>query len=195
MIKHYILYIPGLGDGYDHYRQKALRLWSLFGVQAQLLPMKWYGDEAYDKKYVRASRIINDIAQQGHRITLVGESAGGSMAINLFADHPSVDSLITIAGVNKGSTPIASRTLQRGPAFADSRQGIGASLDRIDDERRRAIHTVSAWWDPVVRAQYSQVAGATNHRVWSVGHLTTVALCLTLFSGYVIFLAKQSTSV
>ena len=190
-MKHHILYIPGLGDGYDPLRQRALRLWSIFSVNAQLLPMQWFGDEPYDTKYQRASEAIIDLAKTGAKITLVGESAGGSMAINLFATHPQVANLVTIAGVNQVATPVAAYTLRRGPAFAVSRQRISKSLSQISDSRRRHIYTVSALIDAVVMARYSYIPKAHNRRIWSVGHLFTIALCLTLLSGYVVYLAKR----
>jgi pimeloyl-ACP methyl ester carboxylesterase len=190
-MKHHILYIPGLGDGYDPFRQNLLRFWSIFSVTAQLVPMQWFGDESYDAKYQRASQAITDLAKTGAKISLVGESAGGSMAINLFAAHPQVANLVTIAGVNQASTPVASHTLRRGPAFAVSRRRISESLLRISDGRRRRIYSLSAWMDSVVTARHSHIPGANSRRIWSVGHLYTITLCLTLLSGYVVYLAKK----
>lgn len=191
-MKHTIIYIPGLGDKYDDYRRKALKLWPLFGVNAVLVPMNWYSGGAYDERFERASKVIIDAVDRGHVVSLVGESAGGSMAINLFASHPVVASVITIAGVNRASTPVAQRTLRRGPAFAVSRQRVDESLRSINSERKRQIYTLSALLDSVVRARNSHIEGARNYRVWSVGHLFTITLCLTFFAGYVIHLAKRN---
>lgn len=190
-MKHIIFYIPGLGDGYDNYRKKALRGWSLFGIETILLPMNWYGSGTYEEKFQHASDSIATAAARSDRITIIGESAGGSMAINLFASNERIDTLITIAGVNAASTPVARRTLRRGPAFAVSRQYVDESLRAISRDRKRRIHTIRAWSDNVVRPKYSQIAGAHNHRLWSVGHLYTIALCLTVLSGYVVALAKR----
>lgn len=190
-MKHHILYIPGLGDGYDPFRRNALRLWSIFSVEARLIPMQWFDGEPYDVKFQRASKAINHLAQSGAKITLVGESAGGSMAINLFAAHPQVANLITIAGVNQAVAPVASYTLQRAPAFAMSRQRIAKSLPQISGSRRRDVRTVSALIDTVVTARHSYIPRASNHRVWSIGHLYTITLCLTLLSGYIVHLAKK----
>jgi pimeloyl-ACP methyl ester carboxylesterase len=194
-MKHYILYIPGLGDSYDDFRMKALRGWSLFGVTTQLVPMKWYDGRAYETKFQDASDIITGITDTGATVSLIGESAGGSMAINLFAAHPKVARLITIAGVNKSSTPVAARTLRRGPAFAVSRQYIDDSLSKISDSRRRHIYTLSALSDNVVTSRYSSIPSANNRRILSIGHLLTITLCLTLLSSYIVHLAKKPTSV
>lgn len=194
-MKHYILYVPGLGDDYDRFRKIALRPWSVFGIKAQLLPMAWYDGRSYQEKYQQASGIIAGLIKSGVTVSLVGESAGGSMAINLFAAHPEVAHLITIAGVNGSSTPVAARTLRRGPAFAVSRQHLTSSLSQISQRRRRDVYTLSALSDRVVAAQYSRMLGAHNRRILSIGHLLTITLCLTLLSGYIVWLAKRPTSV
>jgi pimeloyl-ACP methyl ester carboxylesterase len=195
IMKHHILYIPGLGSGYDRYRKYALRVWSLFGVDVQLLPMNWYDGQPYECKFNQASDLIRQLLKAGKRVTLVGESAGGSMAINLFAAHPEVARLITVAGVNKASTPIMSKTLRRGPAFAASRQQLAGALPKISDRRRRNIHTLSGLIDNVVASPFSTIPGTNHRRVWSIGHVSTIALCLTLLCGYIVFLAKKPTSV
>jgi pimeloyl-ACP methyl ester carboxylesterase len=190
-MKHVILYIPGLGDGYDRFRQRALRLWSIFGVETQLVPMTWYDGGSYEDKYQRTSALIKSLAAENVRLSLVGESAGGSMAVNLFATHPEVASLVTVAGVNRSSAPVAAKTLHRGPAFAVSRQQVTESLASIPASRRHAIWTISGLVDSVVRAHHSHIPGAHNRHIWTIGHLGTIALCLTLLSGYVIYLAKR----
>jgi pimeloyl-ACP methyl ester carboxylesterase len=195
MMKHIMLYIPGLGDQYDTYRKRALGLWRFFGVEARLLPMNWYDGASYADKYGEASRAISSLLEAGMKVSLVGESAGGSMAINLFARHPEVTSLITIAGVNTPTTPVAARTLRRGPAFAISRQHIGESLASLSIQRRRSIYTVSGLRDDVVRRRDSRITGAHNHHIWTIGHLLTITACLTVFSGYIISMAKKPNSV
>lgn len=194
-MKHIVLYIPGLGDSYDRFREKALRAWPLFGVEAWLVPMTWYDGVSYEEKYQRVSELITSLAREDVHISLVGESAGGSMALNLFAAHPEVASLVTIAGVNRSSAPVAARTLRRGPAFATSRQRVARSLASIPASRRQAIWTISGLVDSAVRARDSHIPGAHNRHIWTIGHLVTITVCLTLLSGYVIFLAKKITSV
>lgn len=194
-MKHYILYIPGLGDGYDRLRSKALRTWSVFGIKTLLIPMVWFDGRPYEEKYQQASDIIIALLNSGARVSLVGESAGGSMAINLFAAHPGVAHLITVAGVNMPSTPVAQKTLRKGPAFDESRRRLVETLPTISPQRRRDIYTLSALGDPIVRFHYSVIPGAHSRRVWAVGHLITITLCLTLFSGYIVHLAKKPTSV
>lgn len=194
-MKNYILYIPGLGDGYDPIRKKALRAWSLFGVTAQLVPMVWYDGQSYEQKYQQASDIIVRLVDSGARVSLVGESAGGSMAINLFAAHPKVARLITVAGVTMPTTPVAQRTLRKSSAFAASRQQLRDSLLHIDEKRRHDIYTLSALNDNIVQPQHSVIPGSHARRIFSIGHLATITICLTVASGYIVYLAKKPTSV
>lgn len=191
-MKHVIIYIPGLGDQYDPYRAKALRIWSLFGVSAQLVPMRWYTTESYEDKYQRASDTITKLVRDdGVRVSLVGESAGGSMAINLFAYHSQVVSMILVAGVNQAAAPVSSYTLRKAPAFGVSKQTMSNSLAAITSDRMQRIHSVTGLVDHTVNVRHSYVAGAQNHRVFALGHLVTIGLCLTLYSWYIISLARK----
>jgi pimeloyl-ACP methyl ester carboxylesterase len=190
-MKHTVFYISGLGDTYDTYRRKALKLWSFFGINAVLLPMRWDDGEAYDEKFKRSMDHVERALSRHERVTVVGESAGGSMSVNLFAANPSIYSLVTVAGVNKSSTTVAAYRLRRSPAFAESRQLVDTSLAKIAVDRMKRVHSIHAVSDNMVRPRHSRINGANNYRIWTVGHLFTIAVCLTLLSGYVIRLAKR----
>lgn len=191
LMKHAIIYIPGLGDHYDPFRATALRLWLLLGVKTQLLPMRWYNNESYEHKYQRASNAITDLTRRGYKVSLVGESAGASMAINLFARHPQLNSVVLIAGVNQATASVSPHTLRKAPAFGVSKLAIENSLARLSSDRLQHIHTVSGLIDHVVNVRYSYVHGARHHRVIAFGHLLTITLCLTLYSWYIVHLARQ----
>ena len=75
-----VLYIPGLGDKYDGFRSFGMKIWQLFGINAQLVPIKWYDKETLDSKLKRIEKAINEIDNK-YNITLVGESAGASIAL------------------------------------------------------------------------------------------------------------------
>lgn len=175
-----IFYIPGLGDHYDQLRRAALRHWRARGLTTELIPMRWYDGESYDDKYRRAHGIIQAALDNGDDVSLVGESAGGSMAISLFVQLPRVRRLITIAGVNNATAPIASSILHRAPAFGQSMRVAGQQLTDIGSKRRSSIHTINGLYDHAVSMASSTISGAHMHRSLTVGHLMTIAACLTI---------------
>ena len=186
-MKRYIIYIPGLGDNYDGMRQVALHGWRLLGVRTELIPMKWYDGASYEDKYERASAAIRRAVSRGYSVSLVGESAGGSMALNLAADHPGVMNVLTIAGVTHPSIRGSATTLRRSPAFAVSIKQLARSLTKLDTAR---IITLRGIKDSVVNERYSGVTGAKGYVVPMVGHLATITFCLTLWSYVVVRIIK-----
>lgn len=185
---HHIIYIPGLGDRYDGGRRLALKGWRALGVRAELVPMQWYDGASYEAKYQQVIAAIDRAQRAGHVVTLIGESAGGSMAINVAASVPTLHKLLTIGGVASPTMPVAASTLRKSPAFKDSIQHLGDSLPRLNKD---VTTVVRAKFDPVVTYKYSHIEGARDHPLPSIGHLTTIALSLTVFSRRIVRLVKH----
>lgn len=172
-----VLYIPGLGDDYDAGRRLALRLWRIYGVRAELIPMRWAHEATYEAKYNRVLAAIKAAETRGEEVVLIGESAGGSMALNVFADRPSVEKVITICGVNSPHISIAPRLKHRNPAFAESVSRLAVAIPKIDVTKLSILY---ALYDESVAPQYTRIPAATLKRVPGVGHLLTIALLLTI---------------
>lgn len=184
----YVIYIPGLGDGADGSRRWALKLWRLLGVHAELVPMMWYDGKPFAEKLQRVTAAIDAAEKAGYTVSLIGESAGGSMAINAAAAHPGIHRLVTIAGVNDPSIQISPVIQAKSPAFMSSVAKLSDSLPQL---RKHDVHTVRALLDLVVDKRFSRIPDVRDHRVPSLGHLPTIALCLTIFSPYVISLITR----
>ena len=181
-MKHYIIYIPGLGDGYDTLRRFLLFFWQIYGVKVELVPTKWYDGRSYEEKYNRVDAAIKKAQQAGYIVSVIGESAGASMAMNIFARHESLHRLVSLCGVNSYKTLISPRIFQRGPAFKESVSLLNTS--QADAVKTRATHmtSITARYDPVVPIESNIIPGARRISVWSVGHFTTIMLCLSVLS-------------
>lgn len=181
-MKHYILYISGLGDGYDGFRNFLLSFWRIFGVRTELVPMQWYDGKNYEEKFARVEKAIKQAQGKGYTVSLIGESAGGSMAMNIFARDESLHRLISLCGVNSYRTPISPRIFQRGPAFKRSVSILNESQASAVKTRIKHITVITAIYDPTVPIKTNVVPGARRVTIWSIGHLTTIILSLSIFS-------------
>ncbi len=181
-MKTHIIYIPGLGDRYDGFRVAALKSWRLWGVSVRHVPITWYDGGSMDSKLDRIDTAISQ-APSNANIVLVGESAGATLALAM-AENPSISRVITLCGVATPTTPVSGYLRRRAPALNDGVSGLAGSYDAD-------IHSVRAAIDGVVAKKYSVVNGATEHIIWSVGHLTTIALCLTIYAPIITSIAKK----
>ncbi len=186
--KYLVLYIPGLGDHYDNGRSLALIGWRMWGVTARLVPIKWYEQGSYEQKLQRVKDAARQGLKEGYRVSLVGESAGASLALNAAAELPHIHKVIVIAGVNSSELPISPRYNTIAPAFVGSARRVSDALKIIDSNK---IHTVRALWDPVVSPRFNDIPRAKTHVIVSFGHLPTIVLCLTVLSGFIVRLATS----
>lgn len=151
--------------------------------------MDWYGsDQDYHKKRTLVLRIFDRAVQDGYTVSLIGESAGASMALNVAALRPVFHRVITIAGLNDTNTDISPSIRKRSPSFLHSVRAIGAAMKELDTSR---VHTIRGLADFTVYARHTRIDGAHNHIVLGIGHLVTIGLCLTLFAPYIVTIIKR----
>lgn len=183
-MKTHIVYVPGLGDGYDWFRSAALKTWPLYGVSTTYVPISWFDGGSMSSKLKRVEVALQRIPS-GRHIVLIGESAGAALALNGARKFARIDQVITICGVASRQAPISRRLRTRAPALDEAVRTLPVHV-------QLPVHSIRARYDPVVDKKYSTAPGATPHVIWSLGHSTTIALCLTLLAPFVTAIAKQS---
>ncbi|MNY14510.1 Alpha/beta hydrolase family protein [compost metagenome] len=186
--KYHLIYIPGLGDSYDHLRRAGLFTWRLWGVSTELVPVQWYGGGDLEARYAMVAAAVNRAQWRGCRVILVGESAGASLAINVASRCPDVDGLMTICGIANPRAEVSAAIRKKSPAFNQSLGWLKADIDELDTTK---VCNLRAVIDPVVPRGSSVILGAKQRVIWSVGHIVTIALCLSLYGGLVVYLARS----
>lgn len=96
------LYFNGLGDGTQTRREaKALEMLRRAGIAPHHLNIDWRSRESFDRQFERCLERLDKVYAQAGKVMLIGYSAGGSMALNVFADA-SIDDpslfMVSIAG-------------------------------------------------------------------------------------------------
>lgn len=177
-----IIYVPGLGSNYNQFRKLSLRMWRLYGADAQLAPIDWYDEHDLKQKLAAVTLLIEHANNE--QIVLVGESAGASLVLHL-ASHPKVTKVITVCGVAQPETPISSYLQKKSPALLQATR-------TIPNTSALKVESVYAAVDSVVGRKYSAATGAKRHKLWTVGHLTTIAACLTFLAPLMVTIAKKS---
>lgn len=178
----HIVYVPGLGDGYHGLRSFALALWRVWGASVTPVKIDWFDGRDMDQKMSLVKAAI-DTVPASSRIVLIGESAGATLALHTSVVDKRVGRVITLCGVARPDTPVSAVLRRKIPALD---QAVNTLPERFDVD----IHSIRAAVDNVVRPRYSSVLGSKRHVVWSVGHLATIVLCLTILAPYMVHIAK-----
>ena len=173
------IYLSGLGDRFDVMRRIMLAVWRLRGRDVVLAPMRWgEADESYEHKQQRILRKIR--AKRGKDVVLIGESAGGAMAIRMLADYPNdVARVVTICGYNHTASGIHDFHRSMHPAFVKTVEANDQSSAQIR-QYAKLITAIFAPRDNVVAPKYSQIDGAAERRV--PGRLHQLVIVLTVLA-------------
>ena len=185
----HVIYVSGLGDHFDSPRRFLLRLWRLAGVSAELFPVHWSGREEYFEKITRLNRVIDKT--KGKRVILIGESAGGSMVLNIYASRPSdFYKVMTICGKNSHPELVSPLLYKRNPAFKVSMHSLAASLQKLTKTQRQAFISIHPLYDSVVPVSETLIPDCQNRRLWLIGHRLTIIFILLFGARYIAKLAK-----
>ena len=168
-MRHFI-YIPGLGDRYDGIRRLGLKLWPRKDVRVSHVPMNWLDPvETLESKLERLKTFIS--AHPDHEVTLVGESAGGAMA--LVASHRFKDLVhetVTLCGMNRGIGSVSPTLFKSNRAFFDAMVEAEKVISGLTSEDKSKLHIIYSSADITVRPKNSLISGVTSHDLKTPGH-------------------------
>ena len=185
----HIIYLSGFGGQYDNFRLWALRRWRFRDVSVELVSMKWES-ETFLQKIARVDQAID--RARGKRIVLIGESAGGSMAVHIYARRPDeLYKVMTICGKNSHPETVGQEYYDRSAAFRDSMVSLDKSINELTNNQRKQFVSIYPFYDETVPVRETLLPDCRRVRLWSIGHLPTIALAITLFSPILVRMARR----
>lgn len=133
--------------------------------------------ETYEQKYERIMQAID--AADGDEIILVGESAGGAMALLVFSrKRDQVSRVVTICGYNHGAESVHPHHKSAHPAFYQLMPIVDDIVEQLPLEDRERITTLYSTRDHIVTPQHSCIEGSREVVLHSPGHLMSIARVL-----------------
>lgn len=185
-----IIYIPGLGDRYDPLRRASLKLWRLYGAEVTMVPMLWHSNEEYDAKRKRIEAVIEERA--GEPVVLMGESAGGSMALTLYAKYAGQSvSAMTLCGKNTRPDNVSPYLYKRNPAFQESMFNAEAAIATLALAQRQRFISVVPLHDATVPVKQTLLPDCQKMTLPVVGHLLSILAMLTIYAPLIVRRAKK----
>lgn len=188
-----IVYVPGLGDMYDGLRRLALKHWrkKRGTLRVEFVPMRWSDkSDSFESKVERINQVVSR-ANENEKVVLMGESAGGAMAIGVGLQHQRVDRVVTLCGKNYGSHTVSQHLYRRNPAFQRAMLDADEAVGKITTEERQRLRTVYSSHDPTVGKNDTVVEGVDAYDLKTPGHLFSIALALTKYRKHLIGIATS----
>lgn len=201
--KHILIVIPGLGDNkaiQTKLLAHALDTWRKHAIYPEIYLMHWHDTTTpFEQKLDTLLIKIDTLRDKGHRVSLMGMSAGASAALNAFVlRKDSVYKVVSTSGRLKRGPYTDFRSLDQrsltSPAFKESVLLFEQKEKTLSKEDKKRIMTVRAQFgDELVPGDTATVKGAYNIQIPTAEHLITGALTVSLFSKLVIDFLKKKT--
>lgn len=185
MTKHYIIYIPGLGDSRTGGQALALRFWSAWGVRARLVQMNWADTGHFNPKLQTILDTIDSLVHQGYTVSLVGVSAGASAALNAYAQRlDSIHSVTLVCGqILGGHNHVRPQVYAANRAFGESMRLLDEkTFDKLNAAARGRITSIHPIADRVVPVGDTKLPGARWRQIPTMGHAFSIGYSLTIGS-------------
>jgi len=183
--KNHVIIIPGLGNGITLHTW-ATNSWKKFGITPHVFDTRWKTEESgFSEKLARAITLVDSLLNKNARISLVGNSAGSSFALNLYGERKERISrvIINCGRVRDGDWPWFSfdQAIASSPSFRESVLQAQELEKTLTNDDRKKILTLRPLFDEVVPPSTVSIQGAQNKITCSVEHSLSIALNLTLF--------------
>lgn len=188
-MKNHVIIIPGLGNSINSLTWVS-RNWLKHGFIPHVFDAKWQVEETGLKnKLDRALDLVDSLSHQNKGICIIGNSAGSSLAINIFAlRKKQIRRVVVNCGrVRDGDWPWFSfdQATDSSPSFKDSVLKSQNILKTLTENDKRKILTLRPIFDEVVPPQTVIIDGAKNLVTFSFEHVAGIALNLTLYKNLV----------
>lgn len=184
-MKHFVIYIPGLGDRktYAWAQKLALNLWRTSRIIPCYFVVGWADEhETYEQKRVRLIKTIDAAANNGYTVSIVAASAGSNLALAGLAARPhKVHRVVSICGKIKHPETVNKAFFTLNPSFKDAMMATTHIIPTLSTQERKKILIVRATRDSFVPARDGEVEGAHTHILHSMGHVFSIFMAITFF--------------
>lgn len=190
MIEHHIVYIPGLND--QHWLNKSfLKLLPLFWDPKQfpihIFYPHWEEGNSFQEKLLLITETVDDLTSRYERVSIIGQSAGGSAALNTFVVR--INDLAAAVNVTgrlaegKDVAPTLNEAAKKSPSFRKSVNEFEKLYEpTLFPEDRKRILTIRPRWDEVVPTSTVAVNGAKNLVVPAGEHMIGGMLIMSKYA-------------
>lgn len=177
-----VIYITGLGDDDPINQRRAVKLWKMYGVEPVFFQVHWSSNETFDDKLSRLLECVDEAYEaSGRKVGVIAVSAGASIALHAYMHRLDIiTGIVSICGKIGRPEYVFDVVKSRNPAFATSMNKLSATIDSIPLDARKRIMCLYPFADRIVDPGDQVLDGAMSRRVWSVGHVVTITLQITL---------------
>jgi len=184
-IINHVIVLPGLGNNVKNI-EWVMEGWKKYGIIPYIFDTKWKTEESgFQPKLDRALKLVDSLINKNTKISIIGNSAGSSFAINIFGKRKKqINKVIINCGrVRDGDWPwfTFDQATKLSPSFKESVLMAQKLEKTFTNNDRKKILTLRPLFDEVVPTFTVPILGAKNIIIPSIEHSLSIALNMTLF--------------
>lgn len=194
MKKHSLIVVPGLG-GENPFLRTIVNSWRRYGITAYIHDVNWRGEEkVFKPKLKRLVNQVDKLSKNG-KVSLLGTSAGGSAVLNTFYGRQNkIYKVVNVCGrLREGVDvyPTLDVAAETSPAFKESVLLCEKVQEKLSEKDRKKVLTIRSLFDEIVPISTITLEGSRNDKIFSVEHMFSIALAMTIYSRKLISFLKR----
>ena len=182
--KHHVVYVPGLNDQRKNY-ELIVNRWRSYGVIPHVHRVGWHDEKPFKSKLKRLVEEVRVYLDKGDSVSLVGGSAGGSAVLNALAEEPRINAVVNLCGrlqAGVGVFPSLDQSAKTSNSFKESVMLFEHREPKLTRSFRTKVLCLIPVFDEIVPRSTASLKGATNQTLFSVEHMVSGLLGMTIFS-------------
>lgn len=196
MIKeHHIIFVPGL-SGSSPLFNKAVGFWKRFGFIPHSHQMAWKDNQHFKPKLKNLIKEIDELSEKSSLVSIVGTSAGGSMALNAFYERQnSVYKIVNVGGrlrAGKNVHPTLGYASRESISFRESVELCEEIQSKLNPFALKRVLTMHPVFDEVVPISTNTLKGTNNVQIPFVEHILSIGLAMTIFTKPIVEFLREN---
>lgn len=187
-LNHAII-IPGLGNdvGLISWITKS---WETKGIVPHVIDAGWKTEEPLlQPKLVKAIALVDELFGMGKRVSIIGNSAGSSFAMNIFeARKEKIHKIVINCGrARTGDLPwfTFDQATSSSQSFKEACVKSEKIVNELSADDKRKMLTLRPSFDEIVPASTVVIDGANDQVIPLLGHSLTIGYNLTFGRGII----------
>jgi len=137
--------------------------------------MDWADGQSFEVKLNLVLKTVEEVSQDGKKVSLIGNSAGGTMAVNAFISRPDLvfKVITTCSPLRTGGRrhPLLDRTDKGFPVVKAALARLDSLSSSLDSEQRKRIMTFIPSHDEIVPPLSMVLEGSMDKKYFGFNHL------------------------
>lgn len=192
--EHHVIISPGMNGRIGGLKLLTKNWAKKYELYPEVVQTIWKDGKGLEPKLTKILDLIDNFANRGNTVSLIGTSASGSLMLNAFVERKNVvHKVVNIGGFVRPGNGTGMHSFETrsaaSKAFRESVLKFEKSEPSLTNQDRRKILTVRPMLgDELVPANTVTINGALNKTVPMIEHVLGIATALIFYNPVIVFL-------